>query len=546
MIFTKRVTDRLLLDIRHTEEQENIFVKKGDTDRRLEVTFTDGSDTLSLEGCYAVFAAKREDGSVLFNDCTVEDNKAFYDLTYDTVAFVGELNCEIRLYGADGALVTSPRFMMTVLGSVCSDEDVLAAKTEVSALTALVSEASELISDVENRLESGELNGPRGEKGEKGEKGDAFTYADFTDAQLASLKGEKGDRGEQGPQGEKGDKGETGDKGEVGATGSDGYTPVRGTDYWTQDDVADIKDYIDDAVDSLSGTFENTIYPQALSFPYTIAFEEAPSSVILEWNIYLSEGTYTAVLYDGDSQGVYFDADTLTAVLSGNTLTFEGYASDPTFYVKIIALGIGSGVVKDGKSAYEIASDNGFDGTQEEWLASLKGEKGDTGAQGPQGEKGEKGDTGATGASGTDGKDGADGTSVTVKSVSESTDDGGSNVVTFSDGKTLTVKNGSKGEKGDTGAKGDQGEQGIQGEKGDAGPQGEKGDKGDTGAAGADGYTPVKGTDYFTTSEINSIVNQAVTSVASDLNYEEWVFTLEDGSTTTKRVYINPSSTGDI
>lgn len=42
--------------------------------------------------------------------------------------------------------------------------------------------------------------------------------------------------------------------------------------------------------------------------------------------------------------------------------------------------------------------------------------------------------------------DGVDGTSVTVKSVSESTADGGSNVVTFSDGKTVTVKNGSKGD----------------------------------------------------------------------------------------------------
>lgn len=44
--------------------------------------------------------------------------------------------------------------------------------------------------------------------------------------------------------------------------------------------------------------------------------------------------------------------------------------------------------------------------------------------------------------------DGADGTSVTVQSVSESTADGGSNVVTFSDGKTLTVKNGGKGSNG--------------------------------------------------------------------------------------------------
>ena len=40
------------------------------------------------------------------------------------------------------------------------------------------------------------------------------------------------------------------------------------------------------------------------------------------------------------------------------------------------------------------------------------------------------------------------GTSVTVKSVSENNEDGGNNVVTFSDGKTLTIKNGSKGSNG--------------------------------------------------------------------------------------------------
>ena len=41
-----------------------------------------------------------------------------------------------------------------------------------------------------------------------------------------------------------------------------------------------------------------------------------------------------------------------------------------------------------------------------------------------------------------------DGSSVTVKSVSESSDDGGNNVMTFSDGKTLTVKNGKSGADG--------------------------------------------------------------------------------------------------
>ena len=66
---------------------------------------------------------------------------------------------------------------------------------------------------------------------------------------------------------------------------------------------------------------------------------------------------------------------------------------------------------------------------------------------------------------GEDGSPGKDGTSVTVKSVSESTADGGSNVVTFSDGKTVTIKNGSKGSKGDKGDKGDS----IKGDKGDTG-----------------------------------------------------------------------------
>jgi hypothetical protein len=88
------------------------------------------------------------------------------------------------------------------------------------------------------------------------------------------------------------------------------------------------------------------------------------------------------------------------------------------------------------------------------------------------------------------GANGADGTSVTVNSVNESSADGGSNVVTFSDGKTITIKNGSKGSTGATGP------QGPQGETGATGP------KGDTGSAGKDGATPVKGVDYFTDEEM--------------------------------------------
>lgn len=59
------------------------------------------------------------------------------------------------------------------------------------------------------------------------------------------FKGDKGDQGIQGIQGEPGAKGDKGDKGDTGAAG---YNPVRGTDYWTASDIAQIKSYVDDAI----------------------------------------------------------------------------------------------------------------------------------------------------------------------------------------------------------------------------------------------------------------------------------------------------------
>lgn len=54
----------------------------------------------------------------------------------------------------------------------------------------------------------------------------------------------------------------------------------------------------------------------------------------------------------------------------------------------------------DGKSAYDIAVEEGFEGTVQEWLESLKGPKGDTGSPGQDGSPGAKGDPGEPGADG--------------------------------------------------------------------------------------------------------------------------------------------------
>ena len=64
---------------------------------------------------------------------------------------------------------------------------------------------------------------------------------------------------------------------------------------------------------------------------------------------------------------------------------------------------------KDGRSAYEIAIENGFVGTVAEWLESLKGRDGIDGKDGLPGKDGKDGADGLPGKDGTNGKDGKDG-----------------------------------------------------------------------------------------------------------------------------------------
>ena len=107
----------------------------------------------------------------------------------------------------------------------------------------------------------------------------------------------------------------------------------------------------------------------------------------------------------------------------------------------------------DSKSAYQIAVEQGYQGSESDWLSSLKGDKGNTGAKG------------------NPGQDGADGKSAYAIAVEHGYEDS-------EDEWLLSLK----GEKGDTGERG---------EKGDTGLQGERGEKGDAGVAGKDGFSPI-------------------------------------------------------
>ncbi len=131
----------------------------------------------------------------------------------------------------------------------------------------------------------------------------------------------------------------------------------------------------------------------------------------------------------------------------------------------------------DGKSAYQIAVEQGYQGSESDWLTSLKGDKG------------EKGNTGAKGNPGQNGAEGKSAYAIAVEHGYENSEDEWLLSLKGEKGDT-----GERGEKGETGQQGEQGPKGEKGDPGDRGLQGipgEKGEKGDTGVAGKDGFSPI-------------------------------------------------------
>lgn len=90
-------------------------------------------------------------------------------------------------------------------------------------------------------INNGPLQGPEGPQGPKGDTGEA------------GPQGPKGETGATGPQGPQGETGATGPQGPQGETGAAGYTPVRGTDYWTAADQAQIVQDVLAALPNASG-----------------------------------------------------------------------------------------------------------------------------------------------------------------------------------------------------------------------------------------------------------------------------------------------------
>ena len=141
---------RISLDVHEVNSQVTLHVKKGDTARKILVTLTEkGRPYRITDDCSAVFTARKSDDSILYNACAIQGNMIEYSMTAQTTAAAGVMRCELRLYGADSALITSPRFLIIVDDTVYSDGDVIESSNEFSELTQLIDQTKEVKQDFE-------------------------------------------------------------------------------------------------------------------------------------------------------------------------------------------------------------------------------------------------------------------------------------------------------------------------------------------------------------------------------------------------------------
>ena len=130
-------TYRFALDLQKHQSQMSIAVYANDSAVRFSITLTDGGLPYCIEdGCRAVFYGMRPDDEPLIHNCMIEGNRRIiYDFNESTAKEVGITECQIRLYGADGRLISAPRFIIVVDERVVTESDL--DEEEGSTLAAL-------------------------------------------------------------------------------------------------------------------------------------------------------------------------------------------------------------------------------------------------------------------------------------------------------------------------------------------------------------------------------------------------------------------------
>lgn len=123
------------LDLGDIISDISIPIKK--TAKVLNIILMENGQPYEIEkDCKVVFYAKKPNGDVLYNDCIVKDNVVEYQLTTQTIALAGIVECELLVYGEDSSTpIHSPSFTLVNYEPVFDGGEAIESTNEFTALT---------------------------------------------------------------------------------------------------------------------------------------------------------------------------------------------------------------------------------------------------------------------------------------------------------------------------------------------------------------------------------------------------------------------------
>lgn len=129
-----------------------VVVNQGEVNSRyIKITFENTDGTLSLEGKQVTLYAEKPDGTIIFNNCTVdtENNTATVSLTSQMSSIPGSLECELQIIDANNSLLIVNGLQLVV----ASEKDFSEAVESTSEFNALT-QALNQVKNTEEQLKN--------------------------------------------------------------------------------------------------------------------------------------------------------------------------------------------------------------------------------------------------------------------------------------------------------------------------------------------------------------------------------------------------------
>ena len=110
---------RISLDIHDISAPIALRLKSEDTQRQIRATLMEKGLPYDItDDCSAAFTAQLPDGTVVREDCAIEDNTIIYNMSEQVSAADGKVDCEFVLTDTASNRLTSPRFCLLVDPSI--------------------------------------------------------------------------------------------------------------------------------------------------------------------------------------------------------------------------------------------------------------------------------------------------------------------------------------------------------------------------------------------------------------------------------------------